>query len=1130
MKNQLSQEIILQKKKDGKNEWPEIRLDGIFHPDSSEIFANLSDYQAWRGSLDRYSLVVGILTHHDSIKKNKAQVEAALICELESRGVGVIPVFSYSTAEEQKGVKSFLSVIRDYFSQDGELKIDGLINFQMQAATGNDHQGDLFAQSVDVFKTMNVPVFKALVSRLQNQQEWQENPAGLATEIAWAFTGAERLGMIEPIIIGTREKADDLLKIVPLPERITRLVGRVIRRLELKKVAAANKKVVLMLHCAPCAGVEATLGAGVGLDVFESVVRILKTMAAHGYPVTGIPDDGAALKEMLLKRKAYQDFRWTTVEDIVAAGGDLYRMSLDGSGGYHQFYQALDLQLQTEMESAWGEPPGQGMVYENKLIITGLDFGAVKVMIQPKRGCYGSKCTGEVCKILHDPSCPPPHQYLATYRYIDAVLKAHAVVHVGTGGSLEHLPGKTNGLSKHCWPDVVIGDLPNFYCYNAAIGVEGMGAKRRNYAVVLDYLPSCLHADYTRIELIGKLGNYLTAVAAGSQQVGILKTELDAIVAAVPEYLKIIEREENYNQGIVQLKNRLSQSLREPVEQKNHIWGELPDISQQVSYLKESIDASSLLASLMKKDNPEGYHEQMLQKIASLLDENADAMTEPQNQQNMEEAVLENEIKESKAALLTVIEESQALIKALSGDYLEPGLSGTPRDGLERIMPTGRNFYLMDTKKIPTRAAYAIGEKMAFEMLKKHQQETGDIPEKVAMNMISTDISMTGGEQLSQVLALLGVVPVWNETGSVMDLEVRPLAELGRPRIDVMVRISGVLRDSYPDLVAMMDRAVQLAAERFEPETENFVRRNTNGLITKLRQTGELSQVEAFRRATIRIFGDKPGTYGSGVDLALKASAWDLEDELAKVFTAFSGYAYGEGLVGGISRQEFVENIKAAEVVFETTAGNRYDLLSSSYSASVIGGFNMVKNQLTQNELKQYHGTSNHQQQVVVSSLEEELKRIMEMTVFNPLWNRSVIDQGAGGAAEIMRRAQTVFSWKCTTKNITDNAVDELVQTYLGDPQIVAWLGKENRFALEELSRRFLELRQRGKWQPSPEALKILTDIYMKVEGDMEEMMEESRGDYLGGGIEIIGHEQVETWNRTIREVDALFNSERREK
>ncbi|WP_170253957.1 cobaltochelatase subunit CobN [Acetobacterium paludosum] len=1104
-----------------------IIADGIFHPDTKEVFSSLESYENWYRRWHIFKNQVGLLTHYQNWRKNNLEVEKALIKELEAQEIGVIPVYSNLSSDKESGCRDFEMIIRDCFSSEEGLEIDGLINLQSLGATGNNQSGDLFSQSVETFKIMNIPVFKPMISRLQNEAQWLENTAGLSTEMSWSFTNNERLGMIEPIVIGARSDPGDMVKAEPIPERINRLAARIKKRLKLRETLSENKKIVLMLNCSPCAGVEATLGTGVGLAVFESVAKILKNLENAGYSVLNRPEDGAALKKKMLDKKAYQDFRWTTVENIVKAGGDIYRMPLEGDGGYNQFYDKLDPVLRDQMEKTWGVPPGEGMVYKNQIIITGLKFGNIWVMLQPKRGCYGPKCTGEVCKILHDPTCPPSHQYLATYRYIDAIINAQAVVHVGTGGSLEHLPGKVNALSQYCWPDVVIGNLSNFYCYNAGIGVEGMGAKRRNYATILDYLPSCISTDYQRVQLIKMLGTYLEAVASQSNQVDVLKKDIEKEIDLIPEYLKIIKKAENFNLGATALKNLLTQSINQSFEQALHIFGEAPDMKDQVSYIKESIDGTSLTASFLKKDFKDEYtyNSKVLSLIAQILAENQSEDFNSESLYGMEGAVLINEIKETQQSLLSVENEMANLIKALNGDYIEPGLAGSPRDGLERIMPTGRNFYLMDTQKIPTRESYSVGTEMAKQLIEYYQKEEGKIPEKVVVNMTSTDISMTNGEQLSQILSLLGVHPVWNDSGIVMDVEVIPPEELERPRIDVVVRISGVLRDAYPGLIAMMDRAVQMAAAQDEADEINFVRKNTLKMVEAIRVNDDMSKSEAFRRSTIRIFGAKPGAYGSGVDLALKASAWESEEELAKIFTLFSGYAYGDGLNGIDFKKEFVENIRTVDVAFETSNDNRFNILSSSFSASVFGGIGMVKNQLTKDALKQYHGNSNHKKKVVISKTEDEIKRIMTHTFFNPLWNASVKNKGYIGASELMRKVQTLFEWKCLTRNVADTAIDQVVETYLGDEEMVRWFKENNVYAIEEISRRFLELYQRNKWEPSEEALKTLQNRYLNLEGDMEVMMEESEGDYQGGTIEIVRHQDVAAWNASIQELDCLFKN-----
>ncbi|MDK2961356.1 MAG: cobaltochelatase CobN [Eubacteriaceae bacterium] len=918
------------------------KSDGIFHPDSKVTFSSLELYLAWYKK--DFSHYVGILTHAQNFHRRNVRVETALIKCFEKQGIGVVPVFSTSSSEPESGIRTFTQLVADCYSKCGQLAIDALINFQMIAATGRDLGHDLFTQGVESFKQMRIPVLRPIISHLQTQKEWENSLSGLFSEISWAFTSPERLGMVEPVLIGTKEKRGQELVSIPIDQQIDTLVERVKSALFIQGLKNKDKKVALMLHSAPCAGVEATLGIGVGLSVFESVVAILRRLQAEGYAVDNLPENGQALKALMMEKKAYQDFRWTTVEEIVKHGGDLYRMGLTGQVGYNQFYNELTQTQQTEMEKFWGPPPGQGMVIDNEMVITGLRFGNVMVMIQPKRGCYGPKCTGEVCKILHDPACPPPHQYLATYRYLEHIEKVAAVVHVGTGGSLEHLPGKTNAPGPDCWPNTVVGALNNFYCYNMAVGVEGIGAKRRSYAKIIDYLPATMIKDPDRIDLVKELGRYLEAVASESNQAALIGVKILEMIDDHPDYKKIIESETDFVDGVQALNGRLVQSINGGVEEKLHILGQIPQRSEQIALIKESLEGNSPLVFKLKlrTKNEYDFNAGLLKFIEAVLEKKPLVNDLPLNLEKGEAAKLADDINDLSGSFKGVENELDQLVLALNGKYLEPGLSGMPKDGLLNVLPTGRNFYLMDTQKVPTREAYEIGSKLAEALIKRHQHDFGQMPEKVALNMISTDISKTNGEELSQTLNLLGVRPVWNQNGIVMDIELISPEELKRPRIDVIVRISGVLRDSYPDMVAMMDQAVIMAAEAYEPDWQNFVRKNTRLMAEKLTDLG-LPQDQIRRRSTVRIFGDKPGAYGSGVDLALKASAWEDESELAKIFTLFSGYAYGEG--------------------------------SSSFSASVMGGFNEVKRAFKMPELNQYHGTTNYLKQGNIDSMEDAIDK-----------------------------------------------------------------------------------------------------------------------------------------------------------
>ncbi|SHJ18670.1 cobaltochelatase subunit CobN [Lutispora thermophila] len=1096
--------------------------DGIFHPEADIIFDSSESYMKWyeKHKKTDNGPWIGLLIHQNNWLKDNILVEKVLIEEFERAGINVIPAFSYSTFESKKGIKDFNSVIKDYFSIEGRLVIDGLVNFQMLTAIGNGKSGSSFHNGVEIFKQMDIPVFRPVTSYFQSQKEWRENKRGLSCEISWAFTTSEMMGMIEPIIVGCR---NDVGFTEPIMERINRFVKRVSKWLELRQLKNSEKKLVLMIHSAPCSGVEATVGIGVGLDVFESVVKILKELKNNGYRVGKIPDTGQELYEIIMKRKAYQDFRWTTVESIVDAGGAIYCMPMEGKQGYMQFYDRFDEKMKQKLEETWGTVPGEGMVLNGEIIISGLAFENVAIMLQPKRGCYGSKCTGEVCKILHDPQCPPPHQYIATYRYIEEIMKANAVIHVGTGGSLEYLPGKANALSSDCWPDLVLGNLPNIYIYNAGIGVEGTGAKRRSSAIILDYMPSSLAVDMDKIKLAKLIGEYLEAEEVNNDQADLMKKEIENMAQAIPKAKEIINSEQNFLDGAKKLKGLLVQSVNNNREQKLHIFGEVPMIKEAAAYIKESIDGSSKNASKMRKvckDEYE-YNVLMMELIYQCIEGNE--IDSPYINQIPTEVLddIKIEIFETYESLKQVKNEIKSIIRALDGKFVEPGLSGIPGDDLRCILPTGRNFYIMNIEKIPTREAYMIGAKLAEQLIERYVKEEGTLPEKIAMNMISTDISRTKGEQLSMMMNLMGIRPVWNDNGKVEGLEEIPLDELKRPRIDVVVRISGVLRDAYPEAVNLMDQAVIFASSLDEPLDKNYVRRNTLKIAEALKMA-EADNIE--RRSTIRIFGDKPGAYGAGVDLALKASAWKKEEDIAKIFTAFSGYAYGNNLNGRIANHEFIENVKDANLSYEATISRRYDILSSGFAASVEGGFKTVKEMFSDKEIKQYHGNTADKDNILVSGIKDEIEKIMEETFFNPLWNESIKERNYTGAAELMRRIQNIFDWECLSENIDDKNIDRIVDTYANDEKMREWFNQHNKYAIEEICRRFLELHERGKWKPNPEVLKKLQSIYMQIEGDMEELHENIKGEYQGGEIEILNQDDIKEWNDKLKDLNEIFH------
>ncbi len=1151
-------------KTDGKDipEPEAMPFDGIFHPAAPCVFYSLKDYLNWfanyialkRGIPGRCRLNpssgfeetvalkqgedscrdggfsrIGLLVHRSSWITGNLAVENRLIGEFEKRNICVIPVFNYGSQEPELDTKDFDGIVRGYFSLEGEAAVDALVNLQIFALSKDAAAANLFEYTVEKLKSLNVPVFRPLISFTNSIEAWQEGMEGLVQEISWAFTVPEMEGMIEPLILGCRDKRG---KSEPIPERIARFASRVEKWMKIRHKPNKEKKLAIFLHNAPCAGVEATIGAGVGLNTFSSVIRLLNRLEKEGWNIENIPASGKELHQLVMVKKAYSDFRWTSVEDIVDSGGCIYAMPLEGEGGYDGYYQRLERSCRDKMEETWGPPPGEGMVFENKLIVTGIGFGNAVVMVQPKRGCYGAKCTGEVCKILQDPLCPPPHQYFATYKYAEEVFKADAVLHVGTHGSLEFLPGKTNAMSGSCYPDAVLGSLPNLYIYNTGVGTEAILAKRRSHAVLLGHLPPVYSPVGTAaMQLAGLIGEYLEAVYIKSSQADELEKQVRQCMESVKGALEIVDKEASFYEGIVRLRSVLVQAIVKPLNEKLHEFGTSPEPGAAVWFIKEILLSEDEINARLRGafEDETRFHSFMADFIRQAIsgEEKGDriarrlhAFAADEENSSLFESLAED-IREINSGLEKTGNELGNLVSALNGGYVPPGPAGMPDENGRKLLPSGRNLYLMEIDRIPTQAAYKVGSKAAEDLVAKYLEDEGRLPEKIAMNMISLDISRSKGEQLSQILHLMGITPLWDSKGRVCGLAAIPADTLGRPRIDVTVRISGVLRDCYPEAVEMIDEAVILAANLPEDGDINYVRKNTVRLAASLAEAGITDEIE--RRAAIRVFGDRPGTYGAGVDLALKASAWKDEADLARTFIYFSSFAYGKSLKGDAAVHEFVENVKDTDASYDTTNSRRYDILASNFGASVQGGFGLVRKVLRGKSMRQYHGSGDRPGQVRVQGVDEKLKETLEETLLNPLWRENVKEKGYEGGAMLMQRMQNTFEWQCLTGQLEDTMLDRVVSECVNDEGIQQWFKENNPYALEEAARRFLELHQRGKWKPSPEVLEKLRASYLKIEGDMEDGLGEVKGDIQAGSIEILSDSDVKEWKEKLKEVDKLF-------
>ena len=1065
-------------------------LDAIYTFDG-RFYSTLADYLAANPESGRP--LIGILSYRSRWADGDLALEASLVRHLEKLGIGAVPAFSEGSADPSVGALKFEEVLDRFFCLDGKCAVDGLINFQFFGAKAGEGKS-MFAVAAEQFKKLDVPVFHPPTLSGKTEEEWRRDPHPYRAELSTHFIIPELQGMIESVHIAC---ADSQRQRKPVESRVERLCARIRKWVDLRHKENREKRVALFLHNAPCSGVEATLGQATDLDGFESTVQILRALQAQGYTVREIPKTGEELQAIIRDRRAHSDFRWTAAEDIAASGGVLAAVGLEE---YLPWYRILPEDARGRVEEVWGPPPGEAMVLEGKLLVTGVSFGNVLVMVQPKRGCYGAKCTGEVCKILQDPTCPPPHQYLATYWYLQNQWHADAVIHLGTHGSLEYLPGKECGLSESCFPDAAIGVLPNLYPYQASIMGQAMMAKRRSYAVTLSYLPSPGRGlDEAQRRLLRTLRQYFAALEQGGEQAETIRGELEALCRKSEAAQNVLKRAENFEAAMGELRTMLTTVNRTRRGKLLRSFGSIPEAAWREEYLCE------MLQSELGEDWER--QEDELRLLIRGVQKGAGDLSHPLAERI---AQTENLLKHCNA-------EMESLLHGLAGGYIAPTPPGEAAMAGMEILPTGRNLYSMQPDTVPTPSAYERGARAAEDLLAAYRSETGTLPMKLALNMTSMDVTRTGGEQIGQFLALLGVRPVWSPDGRVEGLRPIPLPELGRPRVDAVVRISSVMRDAWPDAIALMDRAVELAAGLPEADGENYIRCNNSAMA---RETSECRG---------RIFGGRPGTYTSAVGLALKASAWNSEEDLARYFIDASSYVYGEGRYGVRSVESFAANARQIDATSDITCAGKTDGVSSSYSSRVQGGFRLAAKALgSRKEIRQYVGESGRGGKIRVTTLAEHLAHNIQETLLNDVWREQMMTWGSQGGAALMEQMQNLFDAQCVNRNIPDAVLDELTRRYMLDERMQKWLLEHSPHALEEMERRFLELSSRGRWEGDPKVLKGLRRRYLQAEGALEDGLS-GEHDLQGGAVTIVTAREIQGWETRLKETDDVIGLPGRE-
>ncbi len=1004
---------------------------GIYHPRGG-FFDDVREYLRWYGS--DYSDLVGLLFYRARfIFKNTAHVDA-LIEKLEDKGIGVIPVFTMTFPDESVGMPGVEESIEKYFFLDGKPVISLLLWGLYFRVSGD----------LELLRRLDVPILNVIELYACSPEDWRNSPQGLSTVMtSMAVALPEFNGVINPTVLSAEIRTPTTLKSIPIDERIDRIVEQTERWLKLRKKKNFDKRVAIVLHISDIGNTEANIGTALGLDSFESVVEILRAMGERGYDVGEIPESGRELARMFLERKQMWEGTWNY---------DLNHAFVVDRETYSKWFEELPESVRRDMLKTWGEFEDIG--------IPGIGFGKVFVTVQPLRAKTFDP--EEYHRLIHDPTLPIPHHYYAFYRFINEHFDA--VIHVGKHGSVEWLPGKSLGLSGECYPDICLRGIPNVYIYIVNNPAEGTQAKRRGYSTIVDHLPPPMKSSNRYEDLEEALEEYIKAKERG------LRDQCEVARRRIIEIARRYEfdvDEDDFDGSVLKLHSKVFEQNDSLYNYGLHVFGRVRDLDEFVDAIvrperivlkRLGIDYVEVLKNPSKTF--EGY---TLGEIVRMIKRGRC----PEFLRDAFESARE-EIEEMRREVRVRIEgikEIENLLRALDGRFVEPSASGDVTRGRIEAIPTGFNFYSVDPWAIPSKTAWEVGKRLAEDLIRRLGRK---IPETIAFVEWSSDPMNTDGEQVAEILYLLGVEPVW-DGNRVTGLRVIPLDELGRPRIDVVVRISGLFRDTFMNIVELIDEAVTKVAALDEPLDMNYVRKHF---------------LEGLRH---RIFGDKPGSYGAGVNHAVNSSQWRDEEELAEIYVNWGCYAYGKDAFGVRAEDEFKLSLKNVGAVVRNHYTDEWDVLDDDCPYAFQGGLALTVKVLTGRRPKVLIGDTRNPEFARVVDGGEEIERVVRKTLLNRDWVEGMRRHGYKGAGDIMKRVVNLFGWQVTANVVQDWIFDEIANRYVLDDDMRRWFMENNPYAVEEIARRLLEAYKRGLWKAEEELIERIEEIYVEIEGYLEE-------------------------------------------
>lgn len=996
----------------------------------------------------------------------------ALIERLQAKGLNALALFIPSLKDELT-----CAILADIFAKTAPSVILNTTGFATSAYDGSASQNP--------FDAADCPVIQVVLSS-STKTAWEKDIQGLsARDLAMHVVLPELDGRLLSRAISFKSAGrfdpvteTNIVTYEPLAERVDYVAELARAWTRLRTMSADARKVAIILANYP--NRDGRIGNGVGYDTPESTISILHVLQREGYHVSGIPEDGTALIKQLLSGTTNAGVR--TVSNVQLSLAD-----------YETAFASLPKTVRDGVMRRWGEPEDDPFVLNDAFQLPVQMHGHVAIGIQPARGYNIDPKT-----TYHDPALVPPHGYFAFYLWLREHFMAHAVIHNGKHGNLEWLPGKALVLSDECYPEAVLGAMPNLYPFIVNDPGEGTQAKRRTSAVIIDHLTPPL----TRAETYGPLKDlealvdeYYLASGLDPRRLKLLRAHILDLVRGENLHLDAgISPNDGEEDALQKLDAYLCDLKEAQIRDGLHIFGHSPEGAQERDLLValtrvprrlgEGSDQSLIRAlseDLQLDFDPldcnfsspwEENRTNVLEKLTSapwrtygdtverlelLALKLVTGEIEPVGRQSR--LVLEALTTRIRPALQACGKnEIDNLLRGLDGRFVPPGPSGAPTRGRLDVLPTGRNFFSLDNRTLPTPAAWSLGEKSATLLIQRYFQDHGTWPTSFGLSAWGTSNMRTGGDDIAQALALIGAKPKWDPASwRITGFEILPLATLGRPRVDVTLRISGFFRDAFPAQIALLDSAIEAIATLDEEASDNPIAEN----VRKDQEAGK-----NWRAATLRIFGSKPGAYGAGLQALIDEKIWDNRDDLAQAYVAWGGYAYGAKLAGEAMHDAFKDRLSGIEAVVHNQDNREHDLLDSDDYYQFEGGMSAAVEAHSGTRPKVYHNDHSRPERPVIRTLEEEIGRVMRSRVVNPKWIKGVMRHGYKGAFEIAATVDYMFAFAATTGAVRDHHFDMAYDAFLDDKTVCAFIAENNPPALREIAGRLQEAIDRNLWTP----------------------------------------------------------------